>query len=98
MSLAQSWSHGPLGLKLHGKSKKSESRPRFLKSMSFSADHHGTLMSTKLHGDASPQTPMHYIKGLSFAKDDILTSEHPRPWHFRATASSRTPPREFLIG
>jgi len=80
MSLAQSRIGGPLGLKRYHSPKKSESRPRFLKSASFSVEHEFHKELTKLHGDASPQTPMHYNKWLKFGKSDLLSNEHPRPW------------------
>lgn len=84
MSLAQSRIQGPLGLKNYHSGKTSPKRPRFLKSMSFSAHAHGKLCEnaeTKLHGNATPQTPMHYSKRQTFALGDLLKDPHPKPWH-----------------
>lgn len=67
-------------MKKYDSPRKSEERPRFLKSASFSAEHDLKKKVTKLHGDASPQTPGHYHKALSFGKSQILKEDHPRPW------------------
>jgi len=88
MSLVQSRIKGPLGLKAYdgytGK-RKSEHGPRFLKSASFSHEHGLKNCPdykgfTKHHGNATPQTPGHYHKRLTWTQSDLLTKPHPRPW------------------
>lgn len=90
MSLAQSKIHGPLGLKSYHSHRRSEVRPRFLKSASFTALHSHDDAFTKLHGDASPQTPMHYHKRLSFGKQDLLKQPHKRPWSAGAAPGKKS--------